>query len=401
MRRTEPHQPAGSAARALRTLDQLRPLVEALAREYEGAWGLRCVLTDASGRSVDDATACRPGFALEPQCTEARRRAIREAVRWGEPTVLLCPAGAMLWAVPLMDNAALVGGIVSAACDVAGGPAPCLTPEQVRAATLDLLARAEAANLTNGALLELRRNAASLESARAEAIHAAKDHSYQSIRDLYLIEEPGLISAIKRGDRAAAREILNRVLVGIYFLGRDRAELLKSFLLELVVTMSRSAVEAGGDPGRLLGANYSSFARLAEIEGEQELCAWLVEMLERVMDAIHTHNSYPISVLIGASIRYMEEHLHEDLSRDDAARVACLSPTHFSRVIKQTFGESFTDLLARMRIDRARELLYLTEKSIVEVSLECGFSDQSYFTKVFKKHTGQTPGDYRKAQRQV
>lgn len=397
------HQTAGAdeAPAARRTLDEVRHVCDAVARDYARAWGLRCVLADPEGNALDGATACVHGHEAVPQCAAARKRAIRETMRWGEPTVLLCPEGAMLWAVPVIDNAALLGGIVSAASDSPEGVAPALSPSQVREAALDLLARVERANLTNAALLEQRRAAALRESARAEAIHAIKDRSYQSIRDLYLVEEPDLIAAIKRGDRAAARETINRVLVGIYFLGRDRPQLLKSFLLELVVTMSRSAVEAGGDPSQLLGANYSSFASLAAIEGEAELCAWLVEMLERVMDAIERHSSYPISVLLGAAIQYMEEHLGEDISRDDAARVACLSPTHFSRVIKQTFGQSFTDLLAKMRVARARELLYLSEKTIIEVSLECGFSDQSYFTKVFRKHTGQTPGDYRKTHRQV
>ncbi len=73
--------------------------------------------------------------------------------------------------------------------------------------------------------------------------------------------------------------------------------------------MSRSAVEAGGDPSELLGANYSSFADLAAIEGEEELCAWLVGMLERIMDAIKSNREYPSTVLLGAALRYMEEHL--------------------------------------------------------------------------------------------
>ncbi|HAH86543.1 MAG TPA: hypothetical protein DCL60_04130, partial [Armatimonadetes bacterium] len=90
---------------------------------------------------------------------------------------------------------------------------------------------------------------------------------------------------------------------------------------------------------------------------------------------------------------------HEELSRDDAANVACLSPSHFSRVVKQTFGQSFTELLARMRVEKARELLTCTEKSLIQVCLDCGFSDQSYFTKVFQRYTGHTPGEYRHAHR--
>jgi AraC-like DNA-binding protein len=379
-------------------MDGLIPVYEGLARSYYRAWGLGCVLTDPSGVVVAglDGYADCPGSA---ECASMRRRAVEEALRWGEPSMLLCPNNRVIWAVPIMKNSALVGGLVveQAAVDPLDTGRGCLSPANIRRAAIDLLTMAEEANLTNAAFLELKRMAARRESERAEAIHELKEANYQSIRDIYLVEEPALIAAIKRGDRSVAREIINRVLAGIYFFGRERPSLLKSFILELVVTMSRSAVEAGADPSELLGANYSCFGDLARIDSEEELCAWLVSMLERMMDAIKQNKQYPSSVLLGAALKYMQEHLHEDISRDDVADVACLSPSHFSRVVKQTFGHSFTDLLARMRVEKARELLSRTEKSLIRICLDCGFSDQSYFTKVFQKYTGRTPGDYRRS----
>lgn len=382
---------------ALRPPEETRAAFEVLAKEYARAWGLLLVLADTRGEIVAD-EAPYSGCRNDSNCADARRRALIEALRWGEASMMLCPSGYVIWAVPLMENSVVTGAIVAEKAVVGSDNDP-LSPQELRLAVADLLNMAEDANLTNAALMELRRDAARRESERAEAIHEAKGQDYQSIRDLYLLEEPALLSAIKRGDKPAAREILNRVLVGIYFFGRERPSLLKSFILELIVTMSRSAVEAGGDPSSLLGANYSSFAELARIEGEEELCAWLVAMLERIMDAIKSNREYPSTVLLGAALRYMEENLGDEMSRDDVAAVACLSPSHFSRVVKQTFGQSFTDLLARMRVDRARELLSRTDKSLIQICLDCGFSDPSYFTKVFRKFAGKTPGEYRKARR--
>lgn len=383
-------------------LNNVRPQFESLARKYRDAWRLPVLLTDMHGTIIAGDSPCPSTTPNDPECSFFRMRAIREALRWGEPSMLLCPRGFVVWAVPIMLNSTAIGGLVVGRISVGQDKREdVLSPADIRQAASDLLTMAEEANLTNAALLQLRKLAARRESERAEAIHELKNQSYQSIRDIYLIEEPALIAAIKRGDRSAAREILNRVLVGIYFFGRERTTLLKSFVLELVVTMSRSAVEAGADPSELLGVNYSSFADLARIDEEEALCAWLVSMLERIMDAIKTNHQYPSSVLLGAALQYMQEHLHEDISRDDVARVACLSPSHFSRIAKLTFGRSFTDLLAGMRIDRARELLARTEKSLVQVCFECGFSDQSYFTKVFQKYTGQTPGEYRRTHRVV
>lgn len=391
--------PAADTPRLDRLFADVKPVYRVLAADYQATWGVACVLADARGAIVIGGKGCRSDCLGGMPCQETRQQAIHEAARWGEPHVLLCPDGAMVWAVPLMQNAQLLGGLIAAAAPPTTAPEPPVDPVWVRQAAQDLLDRAIAANLTNAALLELHRRDARRESEKAEAIHAVKGHNYGSIRDIYLVEEPALMAAVKHGDRPAAREIINRILVGIYFRGRERPDLLKSFLMELVMTMSRTAVEAGADPAEVLGANYSSFTELARLEGEEDVTAWLVNMLERLLDAIHTHHRYPLSVLLAEALKYMQAHAAEDLSRDDVARVACLSPTHFSRVVKQTFGQSFTELLQRIRVEKAREMLDLTEKSLVEVAAECGFSDQSYFTKVFQKVSGQTPGEYRRQRR--
>ena len=325
----------------------------------------------------------------QADCIKLREQVILESVRWGEPYTTLCPNNRLIWSVPVMENARLLGGIM--ASEVEGAKKGHLYH-----AAVDLLNRSIAYNLTNAALLEYRRKEAKIESERAETIHNIKDQNYLTIRELYLEEEPILIAAIKRGDTQAARESLNRVLIGIYFQGRERSNLLKSFILELIVTMSRSAVEAGGDADELLGANYSSVTELAAIDNEEELCRWLVAMLERMMRAINSSTRTPMPPSIQTAIAHMREHIDEDLGRDDVADIAALSPAHFSRVLKQSTGFSFTDLLSNMRIDYAKELLSGSDMSIFDISIKCGFSDQSYFTKVFKTETNKTPLAYRK-----
>jgi len=365
-----------------------------IADRYRREYDLPLSLVDAEGDVLEGPPCCGEP-AAEVRCREARERAVRETLRWGEPYLHLCCGNCIIWAVPVMENAALVGGIVAGGVPIEDCSREKWGAARIGAAANRLLQVVVEANLTNAALLELRRLDAERESRRAEAIHELKSKCYDSIRDIYLREEPGLLAAVKRGDRPHAREILNRVLVGIYYLGRDRPSLLKSFLLELVVMMSRTAVEAGAEPSELLGANYSSLVELDSISDETDLSAWLVSMLERIMDSIKEQRAYPNTVLLTAALQHMEQHLSERISRDDAAAAASMSGSHFSRLMKEKFGRSFTDLLTQMRIDRSRELLRRTDRSIVQICQECGFSDQSYFTKVFQRYTGQTPREYR------
>jgi AraC-like DNA-binding protein/ligand-binding sensor protein len=380
----------------------IKNVYEPLAVSYYRHWKVGTALFDINGQVIaSEHFDCGVDCDMKGECEPLRAKMANESMRWGEPSIQLCPASMMIWAIPIMLNNEINGGILGGSIEISPSPGKIsLMPADVRRASMDLLTRAKEANITNDAMMLMNGEKARREQERAEAIHIVKEQNYQSIRDVYLNEEPALISAIKRGDRKSARAILNKVLVVIYSIGSSNQIMLKSLLLELVVTMSRSAIEAGGDPAELLGVNYSSFTELATITNEEELCRWLVEMLERMMNAIKG-TIVPMRVLMGNALKYMKDHLDEEISRDEVANIALMSPSHFSRAMKQTFGQSYTDILTKMRVDKARELLVRTEKSLIQICVECGFSDQSYFTKVFSKQTARTPGEYRKQFRVV
>lgn len=63
--------------------------------------------------------------------------------------------------------------------------------------------------------------------------------------------------------------------------------------------------------------------------------------------------------------------------------------------MKQQFGESFIDLLTRLRIEKAKEIMSSEQLSLKEVCFEVGYKDPNYFSRVFKRVTGMTPTEYR------
>ena len=71
---------------------------------------------------------------------------------------------------------------------------------------------------------------------------------------------------------------------------------------------------------------------------------------------------------------------------------------HFTRMFKIHVGESPSHYTIRCRIDRARKLLLVKSLSISQIAFELGYSDASYFSKQFKKITGQSPRSYQKSQ---
>jgi AraC-like DNA-binding protein len=94
---------------------------------------------------------------------------------------------------------------------------------------------------------------------------------------------------------------------------------------------------------------------------------------------------------------YIEEHFDDDISLATLADLARLSPFHFSRVFKQSFGLPLQRYLTLRRIERAKELLRQPDLSVTRIGLDVGFSDTGSFSAAFRRETGVTPTDFRRA----
>jgi AraC family transcriptional regulator len=96
-------------------------------------------------------------------------------------------------------------------------------------------------------------------------------------------------------------------------------------------------------------------------------------------------------------MQYIDERLAEAISLSSLAELVHLSPYHFSRAFKQSFGMPPHRYLTSRRIERARSLLAERKLSVTEIGLDVGFSETSSFTSAFRKVTGETPSDYRRS----
>jgi AraC family transcriptional regulator len=93
---------------------------------------------------------------------------------------------------------------------------------------------------------------------------------------------------------------------------------------------------------------------------------------------------------------YIEEHLAEPISLATLAQLAGLSPYHFCRTFKQSFGVPPHRYHTGRRIEHAKTLLARSASTVTDIGLSVGFSDTSSFTGVFHKTTGVTPTAYRR-----
>jgi AraC-like DNA-binding protein len=98
-------------------------------------------------------------------------------------------------------------------------------------------------------------------------------------------------------------------------------------------------------------------------------------------------------------LKIMDANLANRVRIKNIAAAAGLSRSSFSRVFLRSVGESPGRYLRRRRIELAQNLMLSTRKSLAEIALECGLSDQSHLTKSFRRVVGISPAAWRRSRR--
>ena len=91
-------------------------------------------------------------------------------------------------------------------------------------------------------------------------------------------------------------------------------------------------------------------------------------------------------------------YMQYDISLDTISEIANMAPAYFSSRFKKCFGVNFVEYVAELRMNAAQELLQDPLRSAAEIAAMVGYDSSSYFARAFKKHTGMTPTEYRRAQ---
>ncbi|MGO4372722.1 helix-turn-helix domain-containing protein, partial [Paenibacillus sp. MCAF20] len=102
----------------------------------------------------------------------------------------------------------------------------------------------------------------------------------------------------------------------------------------------------------------------------------------------------PDTTAIDSIIAYTESHYHEDIHRDQLARMVDLNPEYFSRLFKKVTGSTFSSYLTELRIRNAQQYLLTSRGSLREIAHRVGYSNEFYLSRKFKEVTGVSPTFY-------
>lgn len=250
-------------------------------------------------------------------------------------------------------------------------------------------------------ILQRRRLASEQQALLADTIQQKKlsldEETPKQTRHIYPFEkEQELVGRVRLGDRTGAREILNEILGDILFNSAGQPAVIKARIMELLIVLSRAAVEGGAKLDELLSLDHRYMEELAKIEPLDELCAWIVEVLDEFVDIVYRSRDSKYLPVLQNAADYIKENYARDLTLEEVAQAVHISPYYLSHLFKEELGVTFIGYLTKVRIEQAKILLLETNLTIQQISYMVGYQDSSYFTKVFKKLEGRTPTQFRR-----
>ncbi len=335
-----------------------------------------------------------------------------EAYRWNGQYIYYCPLGLVYAASPVIDESGRMDGSLIAGPFIIGdvqdtlldfpeplmtelvAKLPVLSPSKARHLTAVLAASAAyAAGIPQGKagsfVFEQEKLLKSIYNAREKMINEGGDN-------VYPIEyEKKLHSLICSHDKTGAQQLLNDLIGRIYCASNFDLPTIKIRALELIVILSRATIDAGADVKEIFLFNSNYINEIEKFDSLDDLSVWLCSIMHRFINYSFDFTQVKHSDIVYKVMEYVKRNYASKISLDDVAKHVYLSRSYLSSVFKDETGYSLFNYINRVRVEKSKLYLLDNTISLVDVAALCGFEDQSYFTKVFKKATGVSPKKYR------
>jgi two-component system response regulator YesN len=137
-----------------------------------------------------------------------------------------------------------------------------------------------------------------------------------------------------------------------------------------------------------------------QIEGAeylQSITTLLADFMEKVINEIRHMRNSNSKALINKALNYIHYHYDEKISLEDVAQQLHLSKHYLCSAFKKATGENMSLYINKLRIEKAKRMLLESEVRVKEIFEEVGYSNQQYFSKVFKRITGMTVMEYKES----
>ncbi|MBB6734571.1 response regulator [Cohnella zeiphila] len=211
-----------------------------------------------------------------------------------------------------------------------------------------------------------------------------------------LSQNEQLIAALKAADEFRLREVLDAIFADLARNRRDGLKYGRNVILQIVLAVGQLLLELNAQSPELEAAESRLWEKLFEQETLGEMRFLIEAHLTEVCERIRDKRTGKVANLV-ERVRAVIEAKYADggLTVAEIAKEVYLTPTYVSLLFKQETGQTVGEYLTQVRVEKAKELLRDPKYKFYDICYAIGYTDPSYFTKLFKKATGVTPSAYR------
>ncbi len=171
----------------------------------------------------------------------------------------------------------------------------------------------------------------------------------------------------------------------------------RKMVLILAFQINRTLLEMSIDIENITGQEFVPNQIIDKYQTVEDIKEYMVNLLKRIITFLINQNDNKFRTEIKKAIAFIEANICDQIDLNSAADHVHLSPYYLSRLFKKETGKNFVDYVVELRMERAKELLLERELKMYHVAEKVGYHDTTYFSQLFKKHTGVSPADYRKS----
>lgn len=355
------------------------------------------------------------------ECFRLHMKAGQTAQSLGEAYIFDCPANLNHIAFPLINNGELLGSViigpflmdqpdstlVSGLAEKHNLPITLCLELYDELAKLQVLSPAKVNQLKTlidhvltpllpgeRALLLEKQHKMSQQARLNETIQVFKEQKFDRSLVVLYNKERDLLDKVRTGTIPEVKALLNDLIGFVLFSEGGNLEAVRVHSIELTSLLSRVAIEGGANTDSIFYLSSQFITRLYHQQTLEDLCLMMQEVLESFVNAMFS-NTDKGNPYIRKALRYMQDNYSIHLELSQVADYVGLSPSYFSSLFKQIVGISFREQLCRIRVEESKRLLLQKKYALADIALAMGFPDQSYYSKVFKRIVGVTPGKYR------